>query len=179
MVKKHYYSWHDIENMCVNIITQMYADNWRPDYIVGITRGGNVPAIIISHMTGIRCESLKISLRDGGGGSETNCWMADDAFGYEFDEVNTESRTVDPKKILVVDDINDTGETFNWLMQDWESSCRPQDERWQSIWGDSVRFAVLTENLSSRFDHVNYSVHEVNKAEEDVWLCYPWEVVGK
>ena len=25
---------------------------------------------------------------------------------------------------------------------------------------------------------VDYSVHEVNKAEEDVWLVYPWENVG-
>ena len=29
----------------------MYADNWRPDYIVGITRGGNIPATIILNMT--------------------------------------------------------------------------------------------------------------------------------
>ena len=35
-----------------------------PDYIVGITRGGNVPVTIISNMTGIRCEALKVSLRD-------------------------------------------------------------------------------------------------------------------
>ena len=64
MIKKHYYSWTDVENMCVSIVNQMYADNWRPDYIVGITRGGNVPATIISNMTGIRCEALKVSLRD-------------------------------------------------------------------------------------------------------------------
>jgi len=59
MIKKHYYSWTDVERMCVSIVNQMYADNWRPDYIVGITRGGNVPATIISNMTGIRCEALK------------------------------------------------------------------------------------------------------------------------
>ena len=33
-------------------MNQMYVDNWRPDYIIGITRGGNV-ATIISNMTGI------------------------------------------------------------------------------------------------------------------------------
>ena len=83
MIKKKFYSWHDIEKMCMSIVNQMYKDNWRPDYIVGITRGGNVPATIISNMTGIRCEALKVSLRDDSGhGSETNCWMAEDAFGY-------------------------------------------------------------------------------------------------
>jgi hypothetical protein len=25
---------------------------------------------------------------------------------------------------------------------------------------------------------VNYSTHEVNKKEEDIWLVYPWERVG-
>ena len=49
---KHFYNWQDIEKMCTSIVTQMYNDNWRPDYIVGITRGGNVPATIISNMTG-------------------------------------------------------------------------------------------------------------------------------
>ena len=80
MIKKHYYSWTDVERMCVSIVNQMYKDNWRPDYIVGITRGGNIPATIISNMTGIRCEALKVSLRDGekGGYNDSAAWMASD-----------------------------------------------------------------------------------------------------
>ena len=80
MIHKHYYNWYDIERMCIDIVNQMYKDNWRPDYIVGITRGGNIPATIISNITGIRCEALKVSLRDSKGQSESNCWMAEDAF---------------------------------------------------------------------------------------------------
>ena len=48
MIKKKYYIWKDLENMCSSIVNDMYADLWRPDYIVGITRGGNIPATIIS-----------------------------------------------------------------------------------------------------------------------------------
>ena len=168
MIKKHYYSWTDVERMCVSIVNQMYTDNWRPDYIVGLTRGGNVPATIISNMTGIRCEALKVSLRDDEQGPESNLWMSEDAFGYEKP----------PKKILIVDDINDTGATFNWIMKDWQSSCLPGDDKWQSVWGGNVRFATLTENLASEFDKVSYTCHEVNKEEEDVWLVYPWENVA-
>ena len=112
MIKKHYYSWADVEKMCVSIVNQMYKDNWRPDYIVGITRGGNVPATIISNMTGIRCEALKVSLRDDHHGSESNAWMSEDAYGYA-----EPSATAGPhhKNILIVDDINDTGATFKWI----------------------------------------------------------------
>ena len=187
MIKKKYYSWQDVERMCVSIVNQMYKDNWRPDYIVGITRGGNVPATIISNMTGIRCESLKVSLRDddNGHGSESNCWMSEDAYGYYSPETSGEfapgGHKVDKqKKILIVDDINDTGATFNWIKQDWEANCLPHHlEVWENVWGDNVRFAVLTDNLSSKFeDCVNYCCDTVNKSEEDVWLVYPWENVG-
>ena len=183
-MNKHYYSWQDLEKACVNITLQMYKDNWRPDYIVGITRGGNVPATILSNMLNVRGEALKVSLRDATGESESNCWMASDAFGYvdEEERANTKSRwdIAKRKKILIVDDINDTGATFNWIKQDWPAGCLPNEESWKTVWHNNVRFATITDNLSSNFNGtVDYSVHEVNKAEQDVWLVYPWENVGE
>ena len=184
MIKKHYYSWQDVETACTNIALQMYKDKWRPDYIVGITRGGNVPATILSNMLGVRGEALKVSLRDATGESESNCWMSSDAFGYvdEDERVNTKSRwdISKRKNILIVDDINDTGATFDWIKQDWQASCLPNEESWNTVWHNNVRFATITDNLSSDFNGtVDYSVHEVNKAEQDVWLVYPWENVGE
>ena len=184
MTNKHYYNWQDVENSCINIALQMYKDNWRPDYIVGITRGGNVPATILSNMLNVRGEALKVSLRDATGESESNCWMATDAFGYvdEEERANTKSRwdIAKRKKILIVDDINDTGATFNWIKQDWPAGCLPNEESWKTVWHNNVRFATITDNLSSDFNGtVDYSVHEVNKAEQDVWLVYPWENVGE
>ena len=153
VIKKHYYSWQDVENMCTNIVKQMYADNWRPDYIVGLTRGGNIPATIISNMLDIPCEAMKVSFRN------------DDRVDKDF----WLSELVQEKNILIVDDINDTGATFKWIMKDWMLE--------KILHG--VKFATLTENIASDFGYVSYHVHEVNKAEEDVWLVYPWENVGE
>lgn len=182
MIKKHYYTWQDIEKMSMNIVLQMYADNWRPDYIVGITRGGNVPASIISNMIDVRCEALKVSLRDHVE-SETNCWMSEDAIGYlDQDQQDLLKSRWDIKKrknILVIDDINDTGSTLAWIKEDWQSTCLSgEHSAWNSVWNHNVRFAVLTQNQASKFKHVDYFAHEINKEEKNVWLCYPWETVS-
>ena len=161
---KKYYNWGDVERAAQSIIMQMYKDEWRPDYIVGLTRGGLPLAVLISHMTSIRMETLKVKLRDlddNEDGCESNCWMAEDAY--------------EGKNILIVDDINDTGATFDWITRDWPAGCLPQDPKWNNVFGKNVRFAAMTENLSSNFELVKYHWDEVNKAEEDVWLVYPYE----
>jgi uncharacterized protein len=186
-MKKIYYDWQQVEGACLDIARQLNADNWRPDYIVGITRGGLIPATLLSQYTGIKMHTLNVSLRDGDGG-ESNLWMAEDAFGYvnkedretvtiEGSGIPIESDPSDPsirKNILIVDDINDTGATIKWIKEDWQSGCLPNSYHWNSIWGQNVRVAVLTDNLASNED-IDYSVWEVNKAEKVCWLVYPWE----
>lgn len=156
---KEYYSWKNIEGACLDLARQLIADNYKPDYIVGLTRGGLVPAVLLSQYLSVPMETLKISLRDSIE-TETNCWMAEDAYKGV--------------KILVVDDINDSGATLNWLRKDWESSCLTREHDWENVWHNTVKFAVITDNLASNAT-VDYSVKEVNKAENDVWLVYPWE----
>ena len=158
-MKKIYYSWSDIEGACLELARSIVSSNWRPDYIVGITRGGAVPAVMLSQFFEIPMRPLEVSLRDGGE-TVSDCGMSEDAFNG--------------KKILVVDDINDSGATFNWIKEDWRSSCLPNDPMWDQVWHKNVKFAVLTNNLSSQAD-VDYYAWEVNKAEEDCWLVYPWE----
>lgn len=178
MSDKIYYSWDDVEKMCNKLIVDMYNDNWHPDYIVGITRGGNVPATIISNILSTRCETLKVSLRDGGD-CESNLWMGEDAFGYNYpEETGITGSRWDPalrKKILIIDDINDSGATFNWIKRDWQGSCLPKEiTAWESVWHHNVKFAALTYNLASSAN-IDYWGDECNKAEKDVWIVFPWE----
>ena len=165
-MKKIYYSWQDVENQTQEILRQLQRDAWRPDYVVGLTRGGLVPANLISQYLEVPMETLKVSLRDGGQ-TESNCWMAEDAFGYK-QEIS--------KNILIVDDINDSGATLNWIKQDWQSSCFPNDSHWAFVWGNNIRVATLVDNEASASElNVSYSAVGLNKAEEDVWIVFPWE----
>jgi xanthine phosphoribosyltransferase len=165
-MKKIYYTSEQTEGQVLEILRQIQKDNWKPDYIVGLTRGGLVPAVMISQYLGVPMHALHVSLRDSNEKDcESNLWMAEDAYGY--------SDT--PKNILIVDDINDSGATLNWIKRDWEGGCLPQEERWNSIWNSNVRFAVLIDNQNSQFHDVDYSAEEINKAEEDCWVVFPWE----
>ena len=172
-MKKIHYTWQDVENQTQEILRQLQRDAWRPDYVVGLTRGGLVPANLISQYLEVPMHTLKVSLRDGAE-QESNLWMAEDAYGNK--SYDTMCSGDGRKNILIVDDINDSGATLNWIMKDWQNSCFPKDKRWKEIWGNTVRVAVLVDNESSKSKlNVSYSTIDLNKADKDVWIVFPWE----
>ena len=148
---------HRVSKICRSIV----QSKWAPDYVVGITRGGLLPAVMISHWLDVKMNSLDISLRDGGD-TVSNLGMSDDAFNGA--------------NILVVDDINDTGSTINWLIKDWQDGCYPDSSHWQDVWNCNVKFAVIVDNLSSDCEvKMDYSGMEINKMEDPRWIEFPYE----
>lgn len=158
-MNKVYYNWEHIQDACIDLVHQLNKSNWKPDYIVGLVRGGLTPAVLLSQYTNIPMYSLKICLRDQYE-TESNLWMSEDAYNH--------------KNILVVDDINDTGATISELKKDWAGSNYNKSKHWKNVWHNNVRFAVLTNNLSSK-QKVDYSVWQINKAKKDCWIVHPWE----
>jgi len=160
-MKKRQIKFKEYTGLVSDLCRKIQLSNWKPHYIVGLTRGGLLPAVMISHYLDVPMQSLDVSLRDGGE-CVSNLGMGEDAF--------------EGKNILVVDDINDQGSTLNWIINDWPSGCFPDDSRWQTVWGNNVRFAVVIDNLSSKCNvKMDYFGEEINKAEEDVWIEFPYE----
>jgi len=168
----------ELKGMVNTLCRDIVNSGWRPDYVVGITRGGLTPAAMISHYFDVPCETLKVSLRDGGE-SESNLWMAEQAFGFvPKDQRGSGDADTDPayrKNILIVDDINDTGATLEWIKQDWTASCLPNHAAWDVIWSRSVRFAVLVNNHNSNYKDIDYAAKNINKLDDPCWVVFPWE----
>ena len=129
----------------------MFGDDFKPDFIVGITRGGLWPAMMLSHYLGIKMYTLDVRLRDGDI-QESNSWMKEQA--------------ANGAKILVVDDINDTGATFEWIKKDWNIGDDSETS--------NVKFAALIDNVPSDFV-VEYNGIEINKEENPEWIVFPYE----
>ena len=175
--KQVYYTENNVKQWMHSIMRQMNVDDFKPDYIVGISRGGLTPATMLSYYLDIPMCTLNVSFREGVGTLESNLWMAEDAFGYITQSKESGSRfDIDAaKNILIVDDINDSGHTIQWIKDDWENGCFPFDERWEEVWGHNVRFAVMVNNESSDFKDVDYVGLSINKLEEPVWCVFPAE----
>lgn len=156
-ITKRFISFPELSGYCADIARQMMRDDWKPDLIIGVTRGGAVPAVMLSHYFNCKMVGLDVSLRDFDSyGPESNTWAAEDA--------------VAGKKILVVDDINDSGATINWILRDWDTTGT------HIKWGDTVRFAVVVDNEASRATYTpSYFGLSINKAENDEWIVFPYE----
>lgn len=140
----------DIEQLAVRIET----GGWRPQFIVGVGRGGLVPGCFLSHRIGIPLLSVDHSSKV-----------------YDFAEalmVRLAGCTRAGERYLFVDDINDTGKTIAHL----RATLRDNG-------GDlgNVRFAVLIDNESS-CETVDYASRTIDRRVDKDWFVFPWEAVA-
>jgi hypoxanthine phosphoribosyltransferase len=101
-MRQEYLSDIDVKNCLMDIIRQMYIDGFKPDVVVGLVRGGSVPANLISQFLDIPC--------------------------YMVNKDEDTHVLPDGKNILVIDDINDTGkaltEVSNYLTFNYEANFK-------------------------------------------------------
>jgi len=136
------------------IAVRLEADAWKPDFIVGVGRGGLVPGTFLSHRTGIPMLSVDYSAKVEG--------FSDDLL------VKLAAMTVAGQRILFVDDINDSGATLIYL--------RDAILRHGGV-DANQKVAVLINNLRSRTtaDHCSRSI---DRAVDKDWYVFPWESVA-
>nr|WP_087575024.1 phosphoribosyltransferase family protein [Sphingomonas sp. CDS-1] len=128
------------------------ASGWRPDYLVGIGRGGLVPATYLSHATGLAMLSVDLSVKLPDFGEALLTKLA--------------QRVMAGDKLLFVDDINDSGRTINAVRDAMVAAP-----------AEAVRFAVLMDNVRSAAA-VDYRAEAIDRAVTKDWFVFPWETVA-
>ena len=63
-MKKLWYSWQDMCSDVNQLCRDIVLDNFKPDVIVGLSRGGLTPGVMMSHWLKKPFKPVKSALRD-------------------------------------------------------------------------------------------------------------------
>ena len=145
-MKNLWYDWREMRRDVNVLARDIVLDKFDPDCIVGISRGGLTPGVMMSHWLQKPFKPVKAALRD------FPVW--EDYLPKKTD-----------KKVLIVDDVCDSGETFHKIRKYIED---------RKVNGVDVRFAVLWWNNECNFEP-HYYVNEIAKDSTNTWIHFPWE----
>ena len=139
-----------------NIAAQVIASEFKPNLIVGIVRGGAVPAVYLSHKLKVPVSMVHWSTCDKTNalGNESNCWIPE--------------WLLEGKRILLVDDIVDGGDTIRELLEDWQSSVR------DPLPLNNLRISAMYYN-TAQATTVDFYHREIDRNVDQRWVVFPWE----
>ena len=148
MSNKLWYNWREMRRDVNTLCREIILDNFNPDVIVGLSRGGLTPGVMMSHWFQKPFKPVKAALRD-------------------FPDWEDYLPKKTDKRILIVDDICDSGETFQKI-SDFLNS------RKESSTQTNIRFASLWWNNEVEFEP-HYYAQECAKDSGNIWIHFPWE----
>ena len=173
-MNKTYYEYEHMISDLNSIYRQMAKDSWKPDVILGIARGGLIPAVHASHWWDVPLMTCHVSLRDH---KKTD--LPSEIWRYLERKQN----------ILVIDDICDSGETLEYLAGYYLSNTLEylpgyclsnigigtefESEKQEAM--SHLKTAVLIHNEGQKLFDPNYYGTLINKVENPTWIVYPWE----
>lgn len=139
-------SWRGIISLSTKIVKKL-KDKYPNilDYeIIGLSRGGLIPAVIISNMLNIR-KVYSIGMRS---------YTDTEKDHFEIYQVPEVSKM---DKILLIDDISDSGESFISTKE--------------MLVGKTVITASLTLKHKTKFKPDVFG----KAVKDDIWVVFPWE----
>ncbi|MEK6981838.1 MAG: phosphoribosyltransferase [Candidatus Micrarchaeota archaeon] len=141
-------SWKKITELCSDVADRVVESNFSPDLLIGISRGGLVPVRLLSDYLGVKNVAIiRIEFYTKVGETKTNPEITQPL-----------SVDVSGKKVLIVDDIADSGNSLltakNYLKEKGASE---------------IKTATLHYKSSSLIKPDYYSEGTT------AWVVYPWE----
>ncbi len=143
-------SWEKAVELSQGLANRVKASGYLPDLIIAVSRGGLVPARIISDVLGID-DIIAIMIKYWGAARRRH----DRPLIYH----GVEPSIVRGRRVLIVDEVSDTGKTLETAVS-FVSMAGPMD----------VKTAVLHLKSTSSFVPDFY----MERLEDWVWISYPW-----
>lgn len=140
-------SWDIIEAKCNYIYEQMIADNYCPDTIIGLSRGGVVPARIFSDRFHIVNNLFFLDVKSYNGINKSN--NAPIVGQLSLDSISG--------KVLIVDDIYDSGKTISAVLK----FLNKEDVKTVTL--------LWKETAQSKPDYY------ADIVKKDEWVVFAWE----
>jgi hypoxanthine phosphoribosyltransferase len=145
-------SWELFYDMARQLAFMIHNDNYQPDIIIAIARGGYTPARILSDYLGVM-DMTSFKVKHYKSTQKSPIAVIEHPLAAD----------VSGQKILLVDDVSDTGDTFEVAIDHINECTNPTE----------VRSAVLHHKTVSRYKP-DYYTREV---KEWHWITYPWAIM--
>jgi len=141
-------NWDYMDNLCIKVAEEIREDNFKPDMIVALAKGGWFAGRILCDLLGLDdLASLKIE------------HYAGVAKGDVKIKYSLPTESINGKEVLIVDDIANTGE-----------SIRTAKEYIESNGAKDVKTATLQLLYTSKFIPDYFGEY----MEEWAWVIFPW-----
>lgn len=143
---------------------QVYESGYRPNYIIGVWRGGAPIGIAVQellHVLGIKSDHIAIRTSYYTGIDKTDDEVQVHGLSYIIKKIESEDR------VLIVDDVHDTGMSIDKVISTIEVACKKNTPE--------IRIATpYFKPLKNKTDRKpDYFLHET-----DEWLVFPHELDG-
>ncbi len=149
------YTFTEFRNGIQDIAKQIEESGFAPDYLVGIVRGGSVPAVYLSHKLKIPVVMVAWNTRDNTEfGTDSVTWIPEDLLAG--------------KRVLIVDDIVDGGQTIKELLEDWQKSVL------KPIPHENIRIAAMWYNTAQDVA-VDFYHKTIDRDSDSRWIVFDWE----
>jgi len=145
---KVFVQWLTITSYAKQVAKQVEERGFKPDAIIPILRGGMVPAAILSDLLNVKTIY------------PVHCSSYDGMVKRKYPVVDPFTYNIDGKEVLIVDDVLDTGDTFEAV----QASIKRNNPK-----------RMMCASLMVRENSARPSFWS-DIAKEGAWIVFPWEL---
>ena len=163
-MKKHYIKAQQLLDDSFKLAWQVYESGYRPNYIVGVWRGGAPIGIAVQEfldVLGVESDHIAIRTSSYTGIGQRSKKVKVHGLSYIIRQLESED------SLLIVDDVHDTGLSIEQAIEDLTNACKKNTPE---IRVATPYFKPKNNNTDSVPD---YYIHETNE-----WLFFPHELHG-